>query len=72
MIEDDGVLRDDHPFNVRCSPQDGNNSFQRCIYDRDSRVIEDFRDNRAPQEDTDRITDESRMMSRVDRLTEVD
>ena len=52
--------------------QDGNNSFQRCIYDRDSRIIEDFRDDRVPAENFDKATDDSSMMSRSDRLTEVD
>jgi len=70
MIEDDGAQ--DFPINVRCSPQDGNNSFQRCIYDRDSRIIEDFRDDRVPAENFDKATDDSSMMSRSDRLTEVD
>lgn len=68
MIEDEGVLREEAPILIRCAPGDGNNSFQRCIYDRDSRIIEDFRD--IPSEVP--MADESRMMSKEDRLTEVD
>ena len=70
MIEDEGVFREDAPIVINCAPGDVNNSFQRCIYDRDSRIIEDFRDGRIPSEVP--VTDESRMMSKEDRLTEVD